>query len=244
MSKGMIVFTIIMGWTLLIYGGITYLIVKKKEYSLISGFYNRPEEEKKYLIEHGFLDKLGKVLTQSFFLLLLAFLLTLFKVPFGGEIGFGLFILHMFIGLVYVTIFEVPHKRKKYMWVISIIFSVTIIFIGVIYGLGQIENDVTVTDDQLIISGMYGVEWSLDEIDEVKILDELPEIIARTNGFSTSSMLKGKFRLEDPYGTGRLFVKKGEKPYLYISKDDEFIILTRDDKAIVEQIYKDILDKK
>ncbi|MGM8214862.1 DUF3784 domain-containing protein [Bacillaceae bacterium W0354] len=243
MSKGMIIFIIVMGWTMLIHGGITYLIVKKKEYSLISGFYNRPEEERNYLIENGFIDRMGNFLIQSFYLLVLTFLLVVFNIPYGIGIGIGVFILHFFIGIMYLTKYEVPHKRKKTRWLFGSIFIGTFIFIGVLFVYGYMDNEVTVTDDMLEISGMYGIEWSLEDIEEVQLLDELPEVEYKSNGFATSDLLKGKFRLEEPYGKGILFVRKGYKPYLYVSMGDEYIILNRGNETDTKDLYQSLLRK-
>jgi len=44
MDKGQIGVAIVMCFVLVIHGGLTYLIVKKKKYSLLSGFANRPEQ--------------------------------------------------------------------------------------------------------------------------------------------------------------------------------------------------------
>ncbi|MFB1050236.1 hypothetical protein [Paraliobacillus sp. JSM ZJ581] len=44
MDKSNVILFIIMAWTLLVYGGVTYLIVKKKAYGLMSGFSNRSDD--------------------------------------------------------------------------------------------------------------------------------------------------------------------------------------------------------
>ncbi len=244
MSKGMIIFAILTGWTLIIHGGLTYLIVKKKEYSLISGFFNRPEEEQKYLIEQGYIEKFGNVMKQSFFILLAAFLLTLFRVPYGAAVGFSVFTLHILIGIFYITKFEVPQKRKKYRWIIGSISFGTIAFIGGLLGYGYMENEVTITDDTFEISGMYGIEWDIDDIIDVQLLEELPVVEIRTNGISASNLLKGRFRLEDPYGTGTLFVKRNLSPYLYVATEENYLILNRDTRSETEEIYKKLMEKR
>jgi hypothetical protein len=240
MSKGTIILAIIMGWTLLIVGGLTYLIVKKKEYSLLSGYSNRPEEEKQYLKENGYIDKVGKYLTYTFYLLALAFILTLFNVPYGTEVGFGLLTLFILGGLVYIQKFEVPRKRKKYLWVSGSFSIVIILAIGILFFIGSMENDVNITENTFEITGMYGIEWELDEIIHVELMDVLPEVEYKANGFATSNILKGKFRLEEPYGRGLLFIEKGLKPYLFIEKEDNFVFLNRENAEETIQIYNEL----
>ncbi|MRG87138.1 DUF3784 domain-containing protein [Salinibacillus xinjiangensis] len=240
MTKNMIIFTIIMGWTLLIYGGITYLLVKKKEYSLISGFYNRPEEEQSFLIENGYVKAMEKLLVYTFYLHVLAFLLTLLDVPFGAEISFGLFTIVLLAGVIYIQKFEVPHKRKKYFWISGSISVGTVLFLVIIIGLDYMDNEVIIEEETFKISGMYGGEWSVDEIEEVKLLEELPKVIVRTKGMATSNLLKGNFRLEEPYGKGKLFIEKGHKPYLYVSNGDDYVIINREEAGMVEELYDQI----
>ncbi len=236
----MIIFVIIMGWAILIHGGLIYLIVKKKEYSLISGFYNRPDEEKEYLIHNGYIEKMGKVFIYTFYLLILAFLLTLFNVPFGAEIGFGLFMIVLLGGIVYIQKYEVPHKRKKYYWITGTVAVGTVLFIGILVGLGYMDNDVNISNEAFEVTGMYGVNWSTDEIETVKLLEELPEIIVRNNGMATSNLLKGKFRLEEPFGHGRLFIHKKNSPYLYVATQNDFVLLNRKDSNKTEALYEQL----
>jgi hypothetical protein len=242
-SKGMLIFIVVMGWTLLVHGGLTYLIVKKKEYSLISGFNNRPKEEQDYLIEKGYITTLGKIFTYSFYLLLLATLLSILRIPYGAEFGFGLFIVFLLSGLIYLQRFEVPHKRKRYLWIMG---SISIVTVGVIVGAlytGSTENEVKVEANHLIVSGMYGVEWPIEEINNVELLEELPEVIMRENGFSSENVRKGKFRLEEPYGQGRLFIKGDEGPYLYINFGDDFVILNREHKEETISLYERLVNE-
>lgn len=244
MTTGMLIFIVVMGWTLIIHGGITYLIVRKKEYSLISGFYNRPKEEQEYLIENGYVEKLGKIFLYSFYILLLAILLTVFRVPYGPLIGFSLFIVFLLGGLIYLQKYELPHKRKKSLWIIGIISTITIGIIAVGVFIGSTNNDITIENEKLIINGMYGVEWTFDKIAKVELLDELPEVLKRTNGFSTENVRKGLFKLEEPYGQGKLFVTGKEGPFLYIALDDGYVILNRESKQETVDIYEKLVQEQ
>ncbi|MGG3681757.1 DUF3784 domain-containing protein, partial [Aeribacillus composti] len=81
MSTDTIVFLITMGFTLIIHGGLTYLVVKKQDYSLISGFYNRPEEEQQRLIENGYPQAIGRLLLYTFIILFISVILALWGCP-------------------------------------------------------------------------------------------------------------------------------------------------------------------
>lgn len=237
MDTGKIVFIIVIGWTLFIHGGLSYLIIKNKDYHLISGFSKRPKEEQEYLMNSGYIEALGKVFKITFFILLIGFVLGLFSVPYGLEIAFGFYFAVILAGLIWVQKYEVPHKRKKMYWISSIIFVITI---AIVVGAGiatSIGGDIKITDKELIITGAYGVEWALAEIKEVELLDELPKVKLRANGISTTNQKKGKFVLEEPYGRGLLFIKGNTSPYLYVATEEDYVILNRENKEETIKIY-------
>lgn len=239
METSTIIYIIAMGWGLIIYGGITYLIVKKKEYSLISGFLNRPKEEQEFLIKNGYMEATGKLFKWTFYLFLLTFIIGLLPIPYGFEISISVFLIALLGGMVWLQKYELPAKRKKMYWITGSISFITFAFVGGIIGYGLIDNEITVDRDTLTISGMYGIEWDLADVESVKLLDELPDVITKSNGFATSGVLKGRFRLEEPYGGGGLLFVKGEKgPFLYVATDSEYLILNRDDHHETEQLYK------
>lgn len=241
METNTIILIIVMGWALVIYGGLTYLIVKKKEYSLISGFLNRPKDEQEFLKENGYIEALGKVFKITFYLFVATFLLALLPIPYGFEIGIAIFLIVLMGGIIWVQKFEVPKKRKKMYWISSVIAIVTIGIVGGLTIAGFTDNEITVNQKGLEISGMYGIEWPIEEIQSVELLDALPKVITKSNGFAAGNQLKGRFRLEDPYGSGLLFVKGQTGPFLYVATDSDFLILNRDDTQDVHRLYESLL---
>lgn len=243
MSTDIIAFLIIMGFTLIIHGGLAYLVIKKKDYSLISGFSNRPEEEQKQLIENGYTQAIGKLLLYTFIILIISVILALLRVPYGFEIGLAVFLIVLLGGSIYVQKYELKHKRKKYYWTTSIVAVIVLAFISILGYFGFEENEVVIDERHLKVSGLYGVEWPIDKIDQVKLMDELPEVVVKNNGFAAFGRLKGTFRLEEPYGKGKLFVYKGYEPYLYIAKDDDYLIINYKTKKETKKQYERILEK-
>lgn len=230
---------ILLGWVVIIYGGLTFLIVKKKDLTLISGFSNRPKEEQEQLVKSGFIEALSKLLIITFILFVTMYVLWIFSVPYSLEVGFSLFILVLLVGTVWIQRYEVPHKRKKMYWITGIISVMIVVPIVVLTYVGLSENEVTVSDDTLIVSGMYGIEWKLSDIESVELFDELPHVKVRTNGFAAGEHLKGRFLLEEPYGGGLLFVRtKTGPPYLYVATGDDYLIVNRSDAEETKLIYE------
>ncbi|KAB8138172.1 DUF3784 domain-containing protein [Gracilibacillus oryzae] len=237
MDTGMIGISILMGWVLTIYGGLTFLIVKKKNYDLISGFANRPEEEKQYLIENGYTQSLGRVLVISFFLLFISIILMFIPISFGLESGLAIFILFLFGGLLWIQKYEVPAKRKKGYWTAGIVFTVIILLCIGLTIIGLRENEITVEDQSFTISGLYGDEWPVDEINSVTKLDSLPDIEYKTNGFAIGPVYKGKFKVEG-LGIGLLFLTGKSSAYVLIETEDSFILFNRNNEQELEKIYQ------
>lgn len=242
MSTGTIVFIITMGFSLLIHGGLTYLIVKKKDYTLISGFSNRPKEEQEELIKNGFPQALGKLLQTTFVLLLLSFILYFLPIPYGFEIGMGIFIVVLLVGSIYIHKYEVEKKKRRGYWLAGF-FAVLLVGIGILFFYSLKDETITINDSQIKISGIYGVEWTLSEIEQVQLLDELPKVDFKSNGFAAFDRLKGSFHLEAPYGEGKLFIYKNYPPYLYLEGKNQYIILNRKNSQETETLYQQLIKK-
>ncbi len=163
---GLIVTEIIL---ILIFALFGWAIRYKKAYYLISGFVSRPEEEKQQLIKNGLPQKTGTLLlyTAGAMLLLLPLSFTSFKFVF--EVQFGVMLFLLMGGLIYLSKYEIPKKRKR-----SYIFS-TILFIGVIGSItalsvtGYQGYELKIKDNHFEITGMYGDEWSTKDIKQTEL---------------------------------------------------------------------------
>lgn len=230
---------ILLGWVAIILGGLTYLIVKKKDPTLISGFSHRPKEEQEFLKTSGYIDAVGKMLLSAFIIYVVTYVLWIFSVPYSLEAGFSLLIIALLGGTVWLQRFEVPHKRKRMYWITGTLAFVVVSSISVLIYVGLLENEVTVHEDTLEVSGMYGVEWKVSDIESVELLDELPDVKVKSNGFAAAGHLKGRFMLENPYGGGLLFIRANAgPPYLYVATDDDYLILNRSDGEETKTLYE------
>ncbi len=239
-EKGLIIFLIIMGWTLLIYGELTFLVVKKKDYFLLSGFANRPEEEQAYLKQNGYIEAVGKLLMVTFSLLALSFLLGVFSVPYGFEVGMAIFLIVLLAGTLWLQRYEVPRKRKRNYWLIGIITGIIVIFIAFLSIFGYQENDMVVVDNTLVIEGMYGDNIPIDQINKVEKIDQLPEITAKTNGFAMSNRLKGKFLTEKSEESIRLFIAGKSSYYVTVETEEGLIIFNRENESELDKLYQQL----
>lgn len=70
----------------------------------------------------------------------------------------------------------------------------------------------------------YGDRWPLAEVREVTLLERLPRVEMRTNGFAASGVLRGWFQVEN-LGRGRLYVDVHQPPYLLLRLEDGFVVV-------------------
>jgi hypothetical protein len=97
--------------------------------------------------------------------------------------------------------------------------GLTMAFVAVIIAMSSRPQQITVGEDSVKISGMYGREIPVADIVSVELLEKLPHIKMRTNGSSTGKYSKGHFLLEDDEKC-MLFVRHKMPPYIEIRTTD------------------------
>ncbi|MBR4146829.1 MAG: DUF3784 domain-containing protein [Bacteroidales bacterium] len=88
---------------------------------------------------------------------------------------------------------------------------------------------ITVGEETIKISGMYGREIPVTDIVSVDLIDEMPPIAMRTNGSDTGNQAKGHFKF-----------KNGEKCMLFIHKQAPYIQL----RTTTDLYYLNLSDKE
>lgn len=212
--------------------GVLFIVVAilvNKNPSLISGYENADETKR---------DKFVNVFTQAFAFSgmaiivggIVCYLLDLDVIAPMICAIFVLFILYILLrtnGLL-------KNSSKGLLYVL--ISSLFVISILIVYS--NKEQDVNIDDDVLEISGLYGVVVSLKNIREIKLMDEIPHVIFRNNGYAFGEVKKGMFKVED-WGKCRLFLQNDEAPFLLITLvDNQRIILNSSDSKRVLCYYK------
>ena len=127
---------------------------------------------------------------------------------------------------------------NKQTTILAILITILIIAVSVFFSK---SISVKVLDSSLKINGLYGVEISYEDIEEVKELDSIPFWGIKINGINLGFMNIGIFTYKE-LGKVRLFEIKKEKPYILIIGKNEKIVLGFG-KEKNEEIYK-ILEEK
>lgn len=123
----------------------------------------------------------------------------------------------------------------KKVGIAGIVALIVLVIAFIVYSLRT--PNVLMDDSQLAISGLYSTEIPLSTIEKIELLDELPPIEMRTNGFSLAYVQKGYFRLEG-IPKALLFLQSGGAPYLMIHRQNEPpVIINRNKPEEIEELF-------
>lgn len=137
-----------------------------------------------------------------------------------------------------------PNEKKRkisrylYMQILGVIIAV-IIFI-VMVGVHSKEAKVVVEGQNVKIEGSYGEAFLLNDISQVNLVDTLPAIKMRSNGYSLGSVKKGYFKTKSGE-TIKLFLHSSHGPYLHIQrKSDMPVFINYEDSTQIQQVFNDL----
>jgi hypothetical protein len=130
-------------------------------------------------------------------------------------------------------------KSKK---MTSYIVGGSALFIAALVVISQFSDfeasELVLKDNVLEIKGSFGVTLTKQEIVDQKLLNELPEISYKSNGFAAGDYAKGSFKLKNGKEV-KLYVNKNVSPIILLntSKGDVYY---NSDKGSGSEIYKKI----
>jgi hypothetical protein len=90
-------------------------------------------------------------------------------------------------------------------------------------------------------SGFHGARIPISAIRTVTLVDALPRIRRRTNGFAARGLLRGNFTL-DEWGSGRLFIARDRPPYIVVRTRDTFVVVNFEDAGRTRALYGQLRD--
>lgn len=132
------------------------------------------------------------------------------------------------------AMFGSSKKSKKISITITVI---TLLIVGVIMYFSIQPTKIEVTETGLSISGMYGDDYTWDSIEQLQLMNELPEIAMRTNGSAVGSKLKGHFKFKDG-NKAILFLDKNVPAFIQIEVNGKTIILNEPTVEATAALYE------
>jgi hypothetical protein len=219
-----------------------WAIVKKQWYWLISNFNGRSKEVQERLIENGYPQRVGKLMYATALGMAILLPLSFTRFEYSIDVQFGFMIVFLLGGLIYLSKYELNEKRNRSYIISSIIAIGTVGFIGGLFYLGYQDFELKGHENSIEITGMYGDEWSYSEIQRVELLEEMPEVVLRQNGFGLATMSKGQFKVQS-YGSSLLFIHKDSSPYLFIETNSKKIFMNSKNPEQTKDWYEILVEK-
>jgi len=131
---------------------------------------------------------------------------------------------------------ETPTKRSK---VRVIILMATLIFVAGLLAYGFQENKLAFDPEKIEIRGIYGETIPRSKTQSIELVNNLPTITLRSNGFALGSIHKGFFRTNEGKIV-KLILNSDNKPYLLITKTNGKKIYFSAKKQSNAQLLNDI----
>lgn len=94
-------------------------------------------------------------------------------------------------------------------------------------------------DGFAVESPFYGQAYRAEDVTSIELLERLPVVEARTNGFSGSGLLRGWFRVRG-LGEGKLFLDVGNAPWILVRLREGFVILGLDAPERTRALYEEM----
>lgn len=237
---------VIMGLVFLVIGVLVHV---RQWYFLIAGYNTMPKEKKAKVNTKA----LGKLMGIYCYANGTVFLVVGFLDALGIKTSMTPVYLFFGISTVYLlikaqrydgNIFDEKGKLRQGVWkelAIPLgIALVTFLAVAVLMFFCVQPTKVSFLEEGLQIHGMYGKVYEWESIEEIKLVETLPNIERRTNGAAVGSHFKGHFRTRE-FGPVKLFVNEKIPPFVYLESNGETIILNLPDSGKTEEVYEEIL---
>lgn len=198
--------------------GIGFTVTENNAAYLLAGYNTMTEEERKnfdlksYII---YFRKFHLFLGLSF--LVIGLIIHYLMSENAGGIFLGVYPILAYLYFVLRTAKYTNGSRTKWHKAgVYIMLGALILVLGV-FGLGYQENKLVITAGNIKLEGIYGEELNLAAIQSVALVNELPKITLRTNGFAAGTVSKGYFRTQAGENI-KLLINADNQPYLLITK--------------------------
>ena len=142
-------------------------------------------------------------------------------------------------GKIPESVSTLESSGKSGMIILAVVILLGLAFPAILVLSGRKPMSVTVSDSALNIEGMYGMRVDFSKVQSCDTIVSLPAIKVKTNGYAFGKILRGNFRLR----TGekvKMFIDKGNPPFIHIKTDDTDIFLNLKDAAITRNLFTDI----
>jgi len=132
---------------------------------------------------------------------------------------------------------QMKKSSKTQILLVIIILGGTFLFVGAMMFTSSRDTSVVLNEEGIKIEGMYGSSYTWSSMEELTLMEDLPEITIRTNGSAIGSKLRGNFRMEE-FGAVKLFINADVSPYIYFEHEGRIVIFNLGEEEKTEEFYQ------
>src|SRR5690606_5353956 len=228
----------------LIFIVIGFIITEKNAKYLLSGYNTMSEEDRKHFDLTAYLNYFRK-----------------FHIFLGISLLITSLILYYFVDADYSGIFADVYPIAAYLYFIwkgkrftnmkdsqnksSFIFAVVIMSTVLISIIAMFtytlqDNIIEIKEDIVQINGIYGMDIPVIDIKSIELVEELPEITLKINGFALETIEKGLFKTSDDEKVILLINSQKNTIIFIITKTNEKIYYSSKEKSN-QEIYHQLI---
>lgn len=224
----------------LLFIGIAFLLTEKNARYLLSGYNTLPEKERNKVDIKSYIPFFRKFHLFLGLSLLVAGLILNQLSPNAGGVFLALYPIAAYIFFIWKSreFFKGINSRWNAIGALTLVVVLT--GVGGLMITGFREDSLLLKQDALELEGPYGEILTLSEIERIKLVEELPEITFKANGFAMGNIRKGYFSTRNE-GKVKLILNSRKAPFILIrKKSGEAIYYSSDEASENTGLYKEI----
>ena len=224
----------------LLFFAVGYILTENNAKYLLSGYNTMSEEDRKKVDISSFVIYYRKFHVFLSISLLIGGLITNSLI---SEVACGIF-LGTYPILAYIYFIWNSRRFSSELNTSSnkvgiIVLAATLIFVLVLFGYGFKENQLLVNNDSIEFTGPYGEKIANEDIQSIELVNSLPKVNFKRNGFALGSMNKGYFKTDDGVII-KLLLNSDSYPIILIGKKSGDKIYYSAKNFSNDQIFNDI----
>ena len=228
-----------------IFTGIGFLITEKNAKHLLSGYNTMSDEDRKnfnltdYL---KFFKKFHVFLGTS--LLIISLILFYFVDADYSGVFVGVYPVAAYIYFIWKgkRFNNMKDEQTKGSFIFALVIMVAV-FVGIVamFTYSLQDNPVEIRAEIIKIGGDYGIDLPIKDLKSIELVNELPEMTSKIDGFALQNIEKGLFRTSTDEKV-KLLINSQNKPFiLIITKTNEKIYYSSKEKSN-QEIYNQLIE--
>lgn len=230
---------LIIGLSSLLFG-LGFLITESNAHYLLSGYNTLSDTDKENFDLKSFLS-----FNKKFHILLgLSTLIIGFiiynKSPDNSILFIGIYPILAYSYFIWESLKYYKKQNKTIALLCIVVLIGTALLVSFIFLKGMKPTEIRISKTELIFTGSYGESIPANQIKDINLINDLPQIKFKSNGFSTNQFKKGYFKTASGEKV-KLLLSNAKPPYLEITKGNDQRIFYQTKQQASDSLLQSII---